>query len=51
MAALLKEQQDDEQWSQPVSKEGLEKLAQAIADPKKPNDALKRLMSNYKGSK
>ncbi len=51
MATLLREPQDDEQWSQPVSKEGLQKLAQAIAEPKKPNEALKRLMSNYKGSK
>jgi hypothetical protein len=51
MAALLKEEEDNEQWSQPVSNEGLQKLAQSIAKPKKPNEALKRLMSNYKGSK
>jgi hypothetical protein len=51
MAALLKEPQDDEQWSQSVSKEGLEKLVKAIEQPKKPNEALKRLMSNYKDSK
>lgn len=47
MAALLK-QSDDEQWSQPVSDEGFAKLLQAIQQPKKPNEALKRLMMNYK---
>ena len=49
MAALLKE--DVEQWSQPVSNEGFAKLLKAIEEPKKPSDALKQLMLNYKKSK
>jgi uncharacterized protein (DUF1778 family) len=44
MAARLKDH-DDGQWSQPVSKEGLAKLMQALQQPKQPTEALKRLMS------
>ncbi|WP_375764256.1 hypothetical protein ACE10X_13315 [Bradyrhizobium sp. Pha-3] len=50
MAALLKDPQDD-LWSQPVSKEGLAKLARAIEQPKAPTESLKRLMSQVKESK
>ncbi|WP_160168920.1 hypothetical protein [Bradyrhizobium sp. Ai1a-2] len=50
MAALLKEH-ETEQWSQPVSNEGFAKLLQAIEEPKKPSEALKRLMLSYKKSK
>ncbi|MCK1641919.1 hypothetical protein IVA95_31320 [Bradyrhizobium sp. 157] len=50
MAALLKEE-EFEQWSKPVSNEGFAKLLKAIEDPKKPSDALKRLMLSYKKSK
>jgi uncharacterized protein (DUF1778 family) len=43
MAARLKDQ-DEDQWSQSVPSEGLVKLMKAIENPKKPTEALKRLM-------
>jgi uncharacterized protein (DUF1778 family) len=48
MAAQLKPASDQDQWSETVTQEGLNKLAQAIAQPKQPNEALKRLMAQYK---
>jgi hypothetical protein len=42
-AARLKDQ-DEDQWSQSVPSEGLVKLMKAIENPKKPTEALKRLM-------
>jgi uncharacterized protein (DUF1778 family) len=46
--AALKQVPDQDQWSQAVPQEGLEKLVQAIAQPKEPNEALKRLMAQNK---
>ena len=43
MAARLKDQ-EEEQWSQSVPQEGLVKLMKAIENPKKPTEALRRLM-------
>jgi len=49
MAAQVKPNPtDQDQWTEAVPQEGLNKLAQAIAQPKQPNEALKRLMSQYK---
>jgi hypothetical protein len=50
MAARLRDP-DDQQWSQPVSKEGLNKLVMAIKQPKQPTDALRRLMSSDRDAK
>lgn len=47
MAARLKDHEDD-QWSQSVPSEGLVKLMKAIENPKKPTEALKRLMRDDK---
>lgn len=45
MAAQLKNY-DEQQWSQSVPSKGLEKLAEAVKNPKQPTEALKRLMAS-----
>jgi len=50
MAAQAKNY-DDQQWFQPVPAQGLQKLAEALENPKAPSEALKRLMAGTKESK
>jgi len=50
MAAQAKNY-DDQPWFQPVPAQGLQKLAEALENPKAPSEALKRLMAGTKESK